>query len=214
MPTPCASRRAALALAAATAALLAAGCATLNSASFEVATYGTWSASQQPGSYRIERLPSQAQEPGPELQAMEAAVSQVLQTKGFTPAAAGAAPDYTVQIGARISRSDRAPWDNPLWWHAWGPRWSTLAWYQPGWYWGWGGGGLGWAGRYERTEYLREVGVLLRERASGSAVYEARAHGDGITQGSARLLGAMAGAAIGQFPQVQSQPQQVRVTLD
>ena len=194
--------------------VLATGCASLNTVSADVSTYGTWPAGKAPGSYAIDRLPSQPN-PDPDERALEDAASRALEAAGFTPAAAGHAPDYLVQIGARVSAQQRAPWDDPRWWGAWGPRWSTMSWYQPGWGWGWSQG-MVWRGGYwaaEPTDYRREVGVLIRERATGQAVYEARAQSSGVTRGSTALLGALYGAALKDFPQVQAQPRTVTIQL-
>lgn len=204
-------------LAATTVLTLAAGCASLNTVSADVSTFGTWPAGQAPGTYAIERLPSQQNADADQL-ALEDAASRALEQVGFTPAAVGTPADYTVQIGARISAQQRAPWDDPMWWGAWGPRWSSLSWYQPGWGWGYGPGyGPGWGVRgtwaMDTTDYRREVGVLIRERASGQAVYEARAQSSGVTRGSTALLGALYGAALKDFPQVQSKPHTVTVQL-
>lgn len=193
------------------------GCASLNTVSADVSTFGTWPAGQAPGSYAIERLPSQQQADADQI-ALEDAAGRALEAVGFTPTPVGTPADYTVQIGARISAQQRAPWDDPMWWGAWGPRWSTLSWYQPGWGWGYGrgyGAGIGWRGTWamESTDYQREVGVLIRERASGQAVYEARAQSSGVTRGSTAVLGAMYTAALKDFPQVQAKPHTVTVQL-
>ena len=180
-----------------------AGCAAMQSVQSDVSSYGSWTASQSPGSFVIERLPSQ-QQSTPEQDQLEQAASAALQQAGFRPAAAGSPADFTVQIGARISRTERSPWDDPMWWGAWGTRWSSLAWYQPGW---------AWQMRSDRSEYQREVAVLIRERASGQAVYEARARNDGITRGSVNVLAAMYAAAMKDFPNVQPEPHPVTVAL-
>lgn len=185
------------------AVLALSGCAALNSVSSEVSTFGSWPAGRAPGSFALERLPSQ-EPPDAQQAALERSAAAALQQAGFQPAAAGVAPDVTVQIGARISRQQRSPWDDPLWWRAWGPRGSSLALYQPGW-------GLAW--QLDRSGYLREVAVLIRDRASGQALYEARARTEGATAGSDSLLDAMFMASLKDFPQVQPQARTVSVPL-
>ena len=81
-----------------------AGCAAMQSVQSDVSSYGSWTASQSPGSFVIERLPSQ-QQSTPEQDQLEQAASAALQQAGFRPAAAGSPADFTVQIGARISRT-------------------------------------------------------------------------------------------------------------
>lgn len=183
--------------------LALAGCASLNTVHTEVSTFGGWPAGRGPGSFAIERLPSQ-QALGAEQAALEAGAAAALQKAGFQPAAAGTPADVSVQIGARISRDNRGPWDDPLWWHAWGPRWHQIAWYQPGW---------AWRTQFDRPEYRREVAVLIRDRASGQALYEARARTDGVSRGGQEILDAMFSAALQNFPQVRPEPHDVPVAL-
>lgn len=187
---------------------LLAGCAAMKSVTSEVSTYGEWPAGRAPGTYVIERLPSQ-QNPNPQQQEVEQGAHQALQSAGFKPAAEGAAPDVVVQIGARVTRYDHAPWDDPWWWHPYGGRWIGPGWgpyaWSPRWAWGWP----------YRTEsdYQREVGMLIRDRASGQALYEARARSDGLTAGSPALIGAMFTAALRDFPQANNKPHDVAVEL-
>jgi hypothetical protein len=60
--------------------------------------------------------------------------------------------------------------------------------------------------------YEREVAVLLRDRASGKPLFEARASSDGYTQG-AELLQAMFDAALKDFPATGLNPRSVTVPL-
>jgi len=112
-----------------------------------------------------------------------------------------------VQLGARISRTEVSPWDDPLWW-----RWGAGYWRGPGWrlhprsafYANFNADGY--------TRYERNVAVLLRDRASGTPLYEAHAQTDGNTMGDAALLGAMFEAALKDFPVV-ALPNPRRVTV-
>lgn len=197
------------------AAVLAAGlllgaCTAMKTVTSEVSTYGDWPAARGAGSYTIERLPSQ-QGAGQQQDEIEQAAHQALQAAGFKPAVDGASPDVVVQIGARITRYDRAPWDDPLWWHPYGMRWVGPAWPGPAspfwspWSFRW---------RYDtRTEYQREVGVLLRDKATGQPLYEARARNDGITAGGQAMVAAMFTAALKDFPKVQNEPHDVSVVM-
>lgn len=194
---------------AATLAATLAGCAALKTVTSEVSSYGEWPAGRAPGSYVIERLPSQqTAASAKEQQPLEDGARQALEAAGFRPAADKASADVVVQIGARITRFDRSPWDDPLWWGFYGPRWVGPAWVGPGprpfW---------GWRTAPDRSEYLREVGVLVRDRASGQPLYEARARTDGLTNGGAPVLNAMFAAALKEFPAVRNEPHDVSVSL-
>src|SRR5688572_5688155 len=115
-PRPFRARRVAFLLASsALAASLLAGCASLKTVSSEVSTYGEWPDKRPAGSYVIERMPSQqAPAAAAQQQEIEQSAHQALQAAGFVPAQAGAPSDVIVQIGARITRFERAPWDDPL----------------------------------------------------------------------------------------------------
>lgn len=203
-PAPRLPRRVALAAVAGTLALLG-GCAALRTVHSEVSTFGQWPAGRPAGTYAIERLPSQLP-PTPQHDEVEQAARQGLEAAGFAPVPEGGTPQYTVQIGARITRFDRSPWDDPLWWRP--PGYGRYApWpgaYSP--FWGWRLG-------TDRPEYVREVGLLIRDKASGEPLYEARARSDGATAGGAALLGAMFTAALQDFPATRAEPHDVAVVL-
>lgn len=181
-----------------------AGCAGLNQFSAEVSTYGDWPAGRAPGRYAFERLPSQ-QARVDEVQRLEDAAAPALARAGFVPAAAGAEPDVLVQVGARISRADASPWDDPLWWHGGFGTWRRGPW--PGPYWG---GSLAWS----TPRYDREVALLLRDRASGKPLYEARASSEGYGSGGNTLLAPLFAAALADFPQTGVNPRRVTVPLN
>lgn len=184
-----------------------AGCASLKTLTSEVSTFGNWPAGRPAGSYVIERLPSQQAAPGGLQADVEQGAHQALQTAGFAPAAPGAQPDVVVQIGARVTRYDRSPWDDPLWWRPYGSRWMG-----PGWPGAWGPYGP-WRWRTESSEYQREVGLLIRDKASGQPLYEARARTDGITAGGPQVIAVMFSAALKDFPKVQNEPHDVDIQL-
>ncbi|MBT9599211.1 MAG: DUF4136 domain-containing protein [Vitreoscilla sp.] len=186
------------------AAGLMAGCAGFKTVTSEVSTYGDWPAGRAAGSYAIERLPSQQAAKSDEQQMIEGSASLALQAAGFVPAAAGTQPDVVVQIGARVTRQERAPWDDPLWWNPRFSRWAVVGW--PGPYWAT-------RMRLDTPEYQREVGVLIRDRATGQPLYEARARNDGITSGGQTMLTAMFTAALKEFPKVQNESHDVDVIL-
>ncbi len=198
--------RSVFAAAALVAATALGGCAALNTVTSEIATYGDWPAGRQPGRYAFERLPSQ-QANAPRQAELESAAARALDAAGFTAAPSTAQADVVVQIGARISRSDLSPWDDPLWW-----RWGGGYWRSPGWRPGsramfHANLSAGWYARYERN-----IALLLRDRASGSPLYEAHAQTDGSTRGDSALLAAMFEAALKDFPATgATNPRQVSV---
>jgi hypothetical protein len=183
---------------------LLAGCAGFKNVTSEVSTYGDWPAGRAAGSYVIERLPSQQAAKTGDQQMIEDSAGLALQAAGFAPAPAGAPPDVVVQVGARITRYDRAPWDDPFWWSPRFSRWAVVGW--PGPYWAT-------RMRLDTPEYQREVGVLIRDRATGQPLYEARARNDGITSGGQAMLTAMFTAALKEFPKVQNESHDVDVML-
>jgi hypothetical protein len=65
-----------------------------------------------------------------------------------------------------------------------------------------------WHSRYERN-----VALLLRDRASGTPLFEAHAQTEGGTSGDAALVGAMFEAALTGFPAAgASNPRRVSIT--
>ena len=183
---------------------LLAGCASFHQVSAEVSSFGEWPAGRLAGTYAFERLPSQ-QQTGQRAAEAEALAAPALARAGFQPAAPGAQPDVIVSIGARISRTDYAPWDDPLWgrWHA--PlRAGRLGLYpmRP------------WGSPFPvESRYEREVAVLLRDRATGQAIYEARASNDGGTMGGEPLIRALFSAALSDFPKADPKPRWITVPL-
>ena len=185
------------------AAALLAGCETLKSFTCEVSTYGTWPSGRVPGSFAIDRLPSQ--DPTlPEQRLLEDAASASLRGAGFTPAGDAATADVVVQVGARVSRTARSPWDDPLWWQFGVGRWNWPRFGSSH----WGGGVV-----YARVDYEREAALLIRDRASGQPLYEARARSDGVTSGGNAVIQGLFAASLKGFPAVQPEPHDVTVTL-
>lgn len=188
-------RRSVFAAAALALATALGGCAALNTVTSEVATYGDWPAGRAPGRYAFERLPSQQAMPARQAE-LEAAAARALAAAGFSAAPDAAQADVIVQIGARISRSEVSPWDDPLWWRWGGGYWRSPAWRPSR-------GGVFYANFHAdwyRARYERNVAVLLRDRASGTPLYEAHAQTDGASVGDSALLSAMFEAALKDFP--------------
>lgn len=205
------NRRLALISLGAAAALSLAGCASLNSVTADAQSFGSWPAARQAGSFAFERLPSQQRDPDGQ-SSLEGAARAALLKAGFTEAADPKSADVLVSLGARITRTATAAWDDPLWW-----RWN-------GSYWGWRYGPA-WRPYYSRwgysypmdpmmeRRYDREVAMLLRDRKSNEPLYEARASSDGFTEGGKELFGALFEASLSDFPATRPEPHRVTVQL-
>ena len=176
-----------------------AGCASLNSLDSDVSTYSRWPAGRQPATYRFERLPSQQAHPQ-QAQVLEDSARRAVEGAGFVAAPEGTAPDVSIQLGARITETDRSPFDDPYWYGGVGPfhrsmlygRYGRPFWGPRFGYWG--------PGYYDMPYYEREVAVLIRDKKSGEPLYEARANSDGTSLAVATLLPAMFSAALKDFP--------------
>jgi hypothetical protein len=174
------------------------GCAALNQLSSEVSTFNQWPAGRQPASYAFDRLPSQ-QANAEAQKLLEDAAARALQAAGFTPAAEGRTADVTVQLGARVNVQDRSPFEDPFWWRGGLYRGYSLSGHRSDRF----GFGLGFGlGRsfYGPPSFEREVALLLRDKKTGDALYEARAVNDGASPSMNSLLTAMFDAALQGFP--------------
>lgn len=185
-------------------AALLGGCATLNTVSSSVASFGEWPAERKPGSYAFERLPSQ-QARAAESEALEASARNALEKAGFTPSADGKEPDVLVQVGARDARYIVSPWDDPMWWRGSFGYWRYGPWVSPRW---------GVNMRYDSfPRYERQVALLIRDRATGKPLFETRATSEGNARSDAALLSAMFEAAMMDFPRLGMNPRRVVVEL-
>jgi len=185
------------------AALAVGGCAALKSVSSDVSSFGDWPVERKPGTYAFERLPSQ-QARAEETAALEAVAQGALAKAGFAPAAAGQEPEVLVQVGARVGRSD-SPWADPFWWRGSFGYYRHGPWLGPRW-------GLG--AQFESARYEREVAVLIRDRASGKPLFEARASNEsGSSSAGSATLAAMFEAALMDFPRPGMNPRRVVVPL-
>jgi hypothetical protein len=172
------------------------GCAAMNQLSSEVSTFNQWPAGRQPASYAFDRLPSQQANPDAQ-KMLEDAAARALQTAGFTPATDGKAADVTVQLAARVNLQDRSPFEDPFWWRGGLYRgYSTRAFRSDGFGLGFGFG----RSYYGPASFEREVALLIRDKKTGDALYEARAANDGASPSMNSLLSAMFEAALQGFP--------------
>lgn len=190
-----------LALLAVALASVLGGCAALNAVYADLSSWGDWPAGRLPGSYAFDRLPSQQSRPEAAA-ALEDAARPALEQAGFAAAGPGESADVLVQVAARNSRSDIDLWADPIWWHGgWLP--GRRAWVDPLW----------WPGLHARIRYEREVGVLIRDAASGKPLYEARASNEGANVAGTALQRALFRAALVDFPRTGPNPRTVTVTL-
>lgn len=190
-------------LALAAAALVLGGCAAMRTVSCDVSSYGDWPADRKAGSYAFERLPSQEARKA-ESEVLEASARGALAKAGFKPAEAGQAPELIVQLGARDDLAEQQPWDNPIWWRGGYGYWRPTPWLAPRWTWG---------TRGPNTVYERQVALLIRDRASGKPLFEARASSEGFRTADAAALGALFEAALTGFPKVEGNPHRVDVMV-
>ena len=195
-------------LAVATLALVLGACASFNNLSNEVSTYGAWPADRQPASFVFERLPSQQAHPE-RRQQLEDAARGALEAAGFRAAADANDAQYLMQVGARVVSTDPWIYNDPLFWrgglrHG---RFGRAGFWGPGW-----GPGWGW-GPYDTPTYEREVALLIRDRKTGTLLYEARANNSGPSAAIDYLLPAMFDAALKNFPNVGPNPQQVTTPI-
>jgi hypothetical protein len=175
-----------------------AGCATRWVVDSDVRTFSSLGTVPAGATYRFERLPSQ-QASEAQQQQLEAMTAAALERVGLRRD--DAKPQYTAQIGARVT-AELSPWADPWYFHgAWGPG------YRPWGYGPWRGRGLyggGWYGPAftppANPWYAREVSIVLRELPSYRVVYETHARNEGPYAASGAVLPVMFQAALQGFP--------------
>ncbi|HMC15216.1 MAG TPA: DUF4136 domain-containing protein [Albitalea sp.] len=178
------------------------GCAAMHELSNDVSTYSQWPAERKPSTYAFERLPSQmANAEGQQI--LEDSARRSLESAGFVPASDPKSADYVVQVGARLSVSERSLYDDPFWWHGglYHPRYFGH--FRRGYGYGFAGYGM------FSPIYEREVAILIRDRKTGTPLYEARATNDGYSSSMNSLLSAMFEAAMKDFPNSGINPRRV-----
>lgn len=186
------------------ASALLAGCATPLRMDNTVQSFSSLTEVPAGAGYRFERLPSQVNDPAqPRLEAIaDAALARVGLRRD------DAAPAYTVQAWGRMQYA-LSPWAQPRWggWSGWGG--VGIGGTYPG-----VGVGIGFPiGGIDSPWYRREVGLILREVASGRVVYETHAFHEGYWIDPARAWPAMFDAALQGFPRPPEGLRRVDVTI-
>jgi len=150
--------------------------------------------------YRFERLPSQQANPAQDR--LESMAEQALARVGLKHDAATAR--YSVQVSA-TQRAQQAVLERP-----------ALGW-NLGWMFGNGGisvgSGMLFPGLDARTSYWREVGLIIRERATQAVVFESRAVHEGPWSDSEAILPAMLDAALQGFPNPPAGERRVNIEI-
>lgn len=199
------------------ATLALAGCATSYRLDSQVNSFSALAGMPTAG-YRFERMPLQQADPNQPR--VEALAQAALARAGLRRD--DAAPAYGVQAWAVVQQV-ADPWGGPVY-GPWGP------WGRP--YGSWGhlgvagssgghvgvGVGIGFplggpGPYYGRTWLRREVGLVMRDLATGQVVYQTQAVNDGPWLDADRAIGASFDAALQGFPRPPAGPRQVDVTM-
>ena len=159
--------------------------------------------------YRFDRLPSQ-QADGARQESLEAMAGAALDKVGLRRD--DARPQYTAQIGARVT-AGLSPWADPWLYNGpWGYGYGGYGNYGRRWYGGgWYGGPM--FAPPANPWYEREVSIVLREAGSNRVVYETRARNDGPYTSSAAILPVMFQAALQGFPNPPQGERRVNIEL-
>ncbi|RQO42282.1 hypothetical protein DBV14_27670 [Variovorax sp. KBW07] len=190
------------------------GCATSWVVDSDVKSFSSLGAVAPGATYRFDRLPSQQADTARQ-ESLEAMAAAALEKVGLRRD--DARPQYTAQIGARVT-AGLSPWADP--WLFDGP---------------WGYGGYGYGGYYGHGRrfygsgwyggpafmppaanpwYEREVSIVLREVGSNRVVYETRARNDGPYNSSTAILPVMFQAALQGFPNPPQGERRVNIDLN
>jgi len=185
-------------------------CASLRDLSSDVSTYSLWPADRKPATYTFERLPSQEAN-AQQQQLLEDAAHRAMAQAGFTLATDPKAADVTVTLGARVSLNEPSPFDSPFWWH--GGLWAHR--YYPGRSFRHVGFGFHGGWPYDYTpSYERETAMLIRDRKTGTPLYEARVTNDGYSSSINSMLSAMFEAGLKDFPKGLATPHRIVTRID
>lgn len=185
------------------------GCATSWVVDSDVKSFSSIGTVAPGATYRFDRLPSQ-QADGARQESLEAMAGAALDKVGLRRD--DARPQYTAQIGARVT-AGLSPWADPWLYNGpWGYGYGGYGYYGRRWY------GGGWYGGPvfappANPWYEREVSIVLREAGSNRVVYETRARNDGPYTSSAAILPVMFQAALQGFPNPPQGERRVNIEL-
>ena len=185
-----------------------AGCASLNTLTSDVQSFGQWPTVRKPGTFVFERLPSQ--QVGADVQQiLETAALPALEAAGFKLIPNPKEAEFLVQLGARSSPSQQFRGD-PVYAgqgipHAY-PIYNTHTNLY--------GSSRGvWAFPIDIPSYEREVVVMIRDPKQGTHLYESHAVNDGPSANLMGLLGPMYSAALKDFPSTSASRKKVTLPL-
>ncbi len=197
-----------LALATVTGALVGlAGCASLQQVTADVSTHGQWPASLQAPRYVFERLPSQQVQPEQQAR-IEAAAEPALRARGFVAATRPEDAQVLVQVSAQ--RSTGYNWrDDPFYRPYEGHIFGNVGF---GGFWG-GRGGMGIGLNFDTPRTTLQVGLLVRDKASSTVLYETSASTLRLGSAPDSLMAPLFQAALLDFPAVAISPRRVTVPL-
>ncbi|WPB56482.1 DUF4136 domain-containing protein [Xylophilus sp. GOD-11R] len=199
-------RIATLFLIAAAAAL--AGCSTTRLVDSDVQSFSSLPAVPVGATYRFERLPSQNTMPVQQ-NMLEAVAQQSLERVGMKHDEASAA--FSVQVGMqaqrRVEYDPFGPGFGGYYGGGFGPGWRRGGYY--------GGGFYGYPyGRFpDRVIYAQQVGLTVRDLASGRIVYETHAAHDSLYPADTQVLTVMLDSALFGFPQAPAGVRRVNVQI-
>ena len=186
------------------------GCATSWVVDSDVKSFSSLAAVPPGATYRFERLPSQ-QADAARQESLEAMAAAALEKVGLRRD--DAKPQYSAQIGARVT-AGLSPWadpwlfDGPWGGYGYGYHGYARRWYGGGWY-----GGPGFIPPAANPWYEREVSIVLRDIGSNRVVYETRARNDGPYNVSSTILPVMFQAALQGFPNPPQGERRVNIEL-
>ncbi|MGJ7525468.1 DUF4136 domain-containing protein [Variovorax sp. GB1P17] len=186
------------------------GCATSWVVDSNVKSFSSLGTVAPGATYRFERLPSQQADTARQ-DGLEAMAAAALEQVGLRRD--DAKPQYSAQIGARVT-AGLSPWADPwLYDGPWGYGYGGYGYYGRRWYGGGWYGGPVFMPPAANPWYEREVSIVLRETGSNRVVYETRARNDGPYNSSAAILPVMFRAALQGFPNPPQGERQVNIDL-
>jgi len=194
------------------AAATLAGCSTTRLVDSDVQSFSSLPTIPAGATYRFERLPSQETMPVQQ-NMLEGVAQQSLERVGLKHDEASAR--YTVQVALQAQR--RVEYDpfGP----GFGPGFGGFGGFGPGWrrggYYGGFGGYYGYPySRFpDRVIYAQQVGLTVRDTASGRIVYETHAAHDSLYPADTQVLTVMLDSALYGFPNAPAGVRRVNVEI-